>query len=147
LPVFNQGQGELLRRQSALALEAASLARDAVLLRARARQAVVVADNAALRAAQIEAQMLPPLARLVDEMERRLNGMLVFPSRVFVARREFLQARRQETEALRDAWLTRIDVEQLRQGSTPSSMSTMSMTSGTSAATSSSSSASTKGHD
>lgn len=144
LPVFNLGQGEMLRRESLLRRDGAALQRAAVALRAMARQTAVSHELSVRRSVQITTRVIPQHVVVLDELERRLNGMLVFPSRVFVARRGFLQARRQETEALRDAWLTRIDVEQLRQGSTPSSMS---MTPGTSAATSSSSSASTKGHD
>jgi cobalt-zinc-cadmium efflux system outer membrane protein len=119
LPVFDQGQGAVLRRQSALALAAAQLAHDAIALRVRARQTAVVADNAARRAAQIQTQLLPPLDRVVDEMERRLNGMLVTPDPLVGARRAQLVGRRELVGARRGAWLAAIDVQQLRAGGTP----------------------------
>jgi cobalt-zinc-cadmium efflux system outer membrane protein len=121
IPLFNQGQGELLRRRSALALEASSLAQDAIALRTRARQAAVVADNAMRRAAQIEAWWVPALGVVVDEMERRLNGMLVTPEPLLAARRAGIEGERTLVLAKRDAWRAMIDVEQLRQGGTPDS--------------------------
>ena len=39
-----------------------------------------------------------------------------------------MQARRLETETLRDAWLATIDIEQLEQGGTPATSMTMSST-------------------
>jgi cobalt-zinc-cadmium efflux system outer membrane protein len=119
LPVFDQGQGALLRRQSALALAAAGLAQDAIALRTRARQAAVVADNTVRRAVQVETGLLPPLATVVDEMERRLNGMLVTPEPLLTARRSRLAGERMLVGARRDAWHAVIDVQQLRQGGTP----------------------------
>jgi len=119
VPIFNLGQGELLRRESALRRRAAELQRDAVELRALARQTAVSAELARRRAHQIQTRVMPQQLVVVDELERRLNGMIVFPTRLFEGRRSFVQARRQEVAALRDAWLMSIDVEQLRQGGTP----------------------------
>lgn len=119
LPLFNQGQGELLRRQSALALAAAALAEDAIALRTTARQAAVVADNACRRAEQFEKQLLPVLAVIVDEMERRLNGMLVTPEPLLASRRVAIDGERSLVLARRDAWRAVVDVLQLRQGGTP----------------------------
>jgi len=128
LPVLNFGQGEILRRESALRREAAALQRAAVDLRATARQAGIVAELTRRRLHQVSTQVVPQHLVVVDELERRLNGMIVFPGRLFEGRRGFLQARRLETEALRDAWLARIDVELLEQGGTPAAM-TMTWTS------------------
>lgn len=145
LPIFNLGQGEMLRRESLLRRGAADLQRAAVALRAQARQSAVAHELNLRRSHQLTTRIIPQHLIVVDELERRLNGMLLFPSRLFAGRRGFLQARRQETEARRDAWLTRIDVEQLRQGSTPfmSPMSSMSSTAGSQANPSSSA----QGHD
>lgn len=63
-------------------------------------------------------RLVPQQLIVIDELERRLNGMIISPVRLFEGRRGFLQTRRQETEALRDAWLATIDVEQLEQGGT-----------------------------
>jgi outer membrane protein TolC len=122
LPIFHQGQGELLRRRSALAQAASSLAQDAIALRMRVRQAALNADNTFLRAAQIETQLVPALAVVVDETERRLNGMLVTPEPLFAARRAAIDGERALVRARRDAWHAVIDVQQLRQGGTPAAV-------------------------
>lgn len=122
LPLFNMGQGEMLRRQSALRRQAAMLQQQAVALRAIARQAAVNADISRRRAHQVTTMVLPQHLKVVDELERRLNGMLIFPSRLFDGRRGFLAARRQEVTANADAWLAAIDVELLRQGGTPTAV-------------------------
>lgn len=119
LPILNLGQGEILRRESALRRNAAALQRSAVDLRATARQAGVLADLTRRRSRQVTTRLVPQQLIVIDELERRLNGMIISPVRLFEGRRGFLQTRRQETEALRDAWLATIDVEQLEQGGAP----------------------------
>jgi outer membrane protein, heavy metal efflux system len=126
LPVLNLGQGEILRRESALRREAAALQRAAVDLRALARQAGLQRELTGRRAFQVTTQIMPQQLVVIDELERRLNGMIITPVRLFEGRRGFLQSRRLETEALRDAWLARIDVEQLEQGGTPGTIMTTS---------------------
>jgi outer membrane protein TolC len=120
LPLFQQGQGEVLRRTAALSLQAALLAQDAVSLRTQARQAAIVVDNTVRRAEQLQRNLVPALSVVVDEMERRLNGMLVTPEPLLTARRAALRGSRALVLAERQAWHAVIDVEQLRQGGTPS---------------------------
>jgi cobalt-zinc-cadmium efflux system outer membrane protein len=119
LPIMNMGQGEILRRESLMRRQAAMVQQHAVRVRATARQVAVAADISRRRAHQITTAVLPQHLVVVDELERRLNGMLVFPSRVFQGRQNFLAARRQEVMAIATAWQRQIDVEQLRQGGTP----------------------------
>jgi cobalt-zinc-cadmium efflux system outer membrane protein len=142
LPVLNLGQGEILRRESALRRDAAALQRAAVDLRAIARQAGLQAELTGRRAHQVTTRIIPQQLVVVDELERRLNGMIISPVRLFEGRRGFLQARRLETEALRDAWLARIDVEQLGQGGTPTPMAASTTTTPTMTAPTAA-----KGHD
>lgn len=142
LPILNMGQGEILRRESMLRREAAALQRSAVDLRATARQAGIIADLSRRRAFQVTTKIVPQHLVVVDELERRLNGMIVFPGRLFEGRRGFLQARRLETETLRDAWLATIDIEQLEQGGTPAPSMTMS-----SSATTTTAPTAAQGHD
>jgi cobalt-zinc-cadmium efflux system outer membrane protein len=142
VPLFNAGQGEVLRRQRALQQRAAEVQLLAVALRARSRQAATTVDVTLRRLEQIDTQVLPRFDTIVDETARRVNGMLVFPTQLSDAQRRRFAAASLRSQALREAWIARIDVDQLRQGGTPATtMSTMSLSS--SASTSSSS----KGHD
>jgi len=142
LPIANLGQGEILRRESAMRQRAAEVQQSAVALRARSRQAAVVVDVGLRRLQQIDTMLLPRHATIVDEVERRLNGMLVFPTTLVAARRGLFAAQQLRARAVRDAWHARIDIDQLVQGGTPStSMSSSEMPMMSSA------SPSTAGHD
>ncbi len=122
VPLFNMGQGEMLRRESLLRQQAAMVQRDAVALRALARQTATNADLSRRRAHQIQTAVMPQHRVVVDEIERRVNGMIVFPTALFEARRAMLLARRQELEAMHAARLLTVDVEQLQQGGTPAAV-------------------------
>lgn len=144
LPITNLGQGEILRRESAMRQSAALVQQQAVRLRARSRQAAVVVDVTLRRLEQIDTKLLPQQLVVVDEVERRLNGMLVFPTTLVSARRALFAAQKQRAQAFREAWHARIDVDQLIAGGLPgASLTTFS--SMTSSMTPSSST--TAGHD
>ena len=119
LPITNLGQGEILRRESEMRKRAAVVQQAAIALRARSRQAAVVVDVGVRRVHQIDTMLLPRHVTIVDEVERRLNGMLVFPTAVVSARRGLFAAQQLRARAVREAWHARIDIDQLVAGGTP----------------------------
>ncbi|MCE9595715.1 MAG: TolC family protein [Planctomycetes bacterium] len=116
LPVFDTGSPrravaeakleEALARHIARAVEVRSAAR-----RLRERVIALGAQAAFIRDAQ-----LPKATRLVRETLRNYNAMQIGVFEVFAAKEQEIEAARNYVETLRDAWLARLDLEELLAG-------------------------------
>lgn len=121
LPVFDRGDaavaaavGELralLHRRVQIGVEVRSAAR---LLRLRLAALVE-------RAATIGDELLPAHRKLLDETVQNYNAMQIGVFDVLAQKQRQLAAKRERLATLRDAWLTRIDIEELAAGSMPAS--------------------------
>ena len=116
LPIFDSGA---TRRSAAAAMLDESLAHHisrAIEVRSGARRLrerhVALRDQAAF----IRAEQLPKAKRLVRETLRNYNAMQIGVFDVFVAKQQEIGAARGYVEKLRDAWLARIDLEELLAG-------------------------------
>ncbi|HLU40056.1 MAG TPA: TolC family protein [Planctomycetota bacterium] len=117
LPLFDAGGA---RRAGAAAALRESLQREvqlAVEIRAAARLLRDRFVHACERLAFVTGELLPARARFVRETLQNYNAMQIGAFTVFAARRAELLAEREHLEALRDAWLARIDLEELLAGS------------------------------
>lgn len=117
LPVFDSGSS---RRAIASAMLEESLARHvarAVEIRSAARRLrerlVAFSDQASF----IRDEQLPKVKRLVRETLRNYNAMQIGVFNVFVAKQQEIDAARGYLETLSDAWMARLDLEELLAGS------------------------------
>ncbi len=117
LPVFDRGTAR--RAASAARLEqlhSQHVAR-AVEVRSAARRLRERFSALHERAAIIRDEQLPKASRLVRETLRNYNAMQIGVFDVFVVRQQEIEAARDHVETLRDAWLARVDIEELHAGS------------------------------
>ena len=111
LPLFNQGQGAVLRAQSRLELSRAELRRmevetDNAILLAQARLAA-----ARTLAQRYSAEYIPLRERIVRHTQERASFMLVGPFELIRARREEYDTYQQYIETVRDYWVARAELE------------------------------------
>lgn len=122
LPVFDRGAPRLaaaearvqhlLHRRVQLAVEVRSAAR---LLRERF---TLLAD----RLGFVRGELVPARSLVLDETVRNYNAMQIGAFEVLLRRQELSAAAREELSLLRDAWLARLDLEELLAGSLPESI-------------------------
>lgn len=86
IPLFDQGQGEILRAQSGLEEAEAALAALELDIIAEARTAHAEAQATALAVAERLEEQIPAQARLTAELEREVNFMLADPFELLDAR-------------------------------------------------------------
>jgi cobalt-zinc-cadmium efflux system outer membrane protein len=119
VPLFDWGGGrraaawaDLRRRQharTATELELAAAAR-------AARERLLSAEA---RVGRIRDRLLPLRERLIDESVKQYNAMNLGPFELLQIRREQIAIEERHIDALRDAWIARVAVWQLRAGSRP----------------------------
>lgn len=117
LPVFDGGSA---RRARSHALLEHALAKERALgveIDSAARQLHERARSANARATSIREVELPLAARLVRETLRNYNAMQIGVFDVLLARQQQSEAARSYVETLREAWLARMDLEELLAGS------------------------------
>jgi cobalt-zinc-cadmium efflux system outer membrane protein len=118
LPVVDLSQGEIAAHEAQLrALESESrgiMAREVTALTRLHADADVVASRAREAHALAEVR-----AKLVDETRRHYNAMSASLRDLFDARRAAADASIVDAKALEDAWLTRIEIDQLVAGGGP----------------------------
>ena len=105
VPIFDQGQAEMLRLETALAQAEDRAAARETEIRAEARGAVAMAGAGHRLALTRRNDCLPQARRLWAESSR--DGG-TGPLALHWARRELITAERQEIEARRDYWLARV---------------------------------------
>jgi len=117
LPLFDHGQAARAAGSFALAQALDVYAHTAVQIRASARSLRERFISLTERVRFIRDVHLPLRARLVRETLQNYNAMQIGAFDVLVARQQEIEAGREYIETLRDAWLTRLDVEELLAGS------------------------------
>jgi outer membrane protein, heavy metal efflux system len=116
LPIFDSGDA---RRAVAEARLEAILARHiarAVEVRSAARRLRQRVDALDAQVSFIRDEQLPKAARLVRETLRNYNAMQIGVFDVFAVKEQEIDAARDYVETLRDAWLARVDLEELLAG-------------------------------
>lgn len=118
LPFFYQGQGEIARAEAEMRREQLHTAM-AVRIRAAMRAVHVRASTARDRALYLKNVLLPLRERILNQTQLQFNAMNASVFQLLVARRDQIEAGRAYVDALREYWLARVDLEQLRAGRIP----------------------------
>jgi len=119
VPLFDMGQGRVERAAAELRRDRQSYAALAVQVRADVRKARNRLYASRARAEYLKRVVLPLRHRIVEESQRRNNGMLLGVFQLLEARRAEIDAGRQYIESLRDYWLARTDLERAVGGKLP----------------------------
>lgn len=117
LPVFNQGQGRVMKADATLAKAKAS--REALELEVRSdvRAALQRVQLARQLYQQISGSLLPQRQRILAETLLQYNAMQVSNFELLQAKSTEVEAQRSAIEALRDYWVARADLEKAAGGS------------------------------
>lgn len=116
LPIFDWGSGKRAGAWAEVRRLQHRYTGAAVTLRAMARAARTRLIAAHARAHRMKTTVLPLRERLVDESLLQYNAMNVDAFELLVVRREQIEAEVRYIEALRDYWVARTEVDQLRAG-------------------------------
>lgn len=116
IPLFNQGQPQVAAAAAQLRGARARYYATAVELRAAARSARALVENAEARARYYEQVVLPLRARIVEQTQLQYNAMLVGAFELLQARQQQIEAGSQYIESLREYWLARSALDTLVSG-------------------------------
>ncbi len=119
LPVFDRGQAKSAAAGAALRARLHRHVQIAVEVRAAAR---LLRDRLLLldqRARFLAGELVPAQGRLLHETLQNYNAMQIGVFEVLAQKQQQLAAVREHLTALREAWLTRVDLEELLAGSVP----------------------------
>lgn len=116
LPIFDTGNAARWKACAEVRERVARHAERTVEVESAARRYSARASALARRAKALEATWIPLHARHVEETTRRYRAMQVGPFEVLEARRREIDARREHAETVRDAWLARLDLDELLAG-------------------------------
>jgi cobalt-zinc-cadmium efflux system outer membrane protein len=121
VPLFDDGVAARVAAEQALDAALARYEQRALDVRSSARRLTARSANSAERARLAHAELQPLARRHVHEVLQQYNAMQVGVFDVLDVRRGELEAARATLHHLRDAWLARIDLEELLAGSLPGS--------------------------
>jgi outer membrane protein TolC len=116
VPLFYQGQGEVARARAQMRRQAQLLRARSVQLRSAARNAAVRVAATRDRAHYFKTVLLPARQRILEQTQLQFNAMNLSVFQLLLAKRDQVETARLYVEALRDYWLARAEVEQLRSG-------------------------------
>ncbi len=116
LPLFDQGQAQVAVARATFRRRVAEAAALEVEIRSAARHLEEHARRTRERARRHHDVYLPLRARLVREVVQYYNAMQIGAFEVLEAKQRETDARREHVEALEEAWLARIDLEELLAG-------------------------------
>jgi cobalt-zinc-cadmium efflux system outer membrane protein len=116
LPLFYQGQGEVARAEAEMRRQRQLLAARAVQIRATAREAALRVAAARDRASYVKNVLMPARARIVEQTQLQFNAMNVSVFQLLLAKRDQVETARAYVETLREYWVARAELEQLRSG-------------------------------
>ncbi|HKA90971.1 MAG TPA: TolC family protein [Haliangiales bacterium] len=119
IPLFDWGEGKRAAAAAQVRRLRQELAAAALDVRAAARAARARLAAAHALALRMRATVLPLRAQLDDESLRQYNAMNLSAFELLVARREHVAAEERAVAALRDYWIARAEVDQLRAGALP----------------------------
>jgi cobalt-zinc-cadmium efflux system outer membrane protein len=116
IPLFDQGQGSVAVALATLRQREQRYAAVAVAVRAEIRGVMTEVLSAQRRARHLREVLLPLRARIVAQTQLQYNAMQVGAFQLLQARRDEIESGAQYVGALRDYWLARSDLDQLRAG-------------------------------
>ncbi len=116
LPLFDAGGARVAGAQASLRAALQHHVQLAVETRSAARLLRDRCTSACARAAFLAGELMPVTARFVRETLRNYNAMQIGAFEVLRARRQEVEVMRDHLEAVRDAWLARLDLEELLAG-------------------------------
>lgn len=111
IPLFDQSQAMLASGAAHIRGSEERYAALAVAIRAEVRRAWTRLDAARLRAKHFQTVVVPLQTRIVDESQRRFNGMLIGVFQLLQAKRGQVEAGRRYVEALTEYWVDRTELE------------------------------------
>jgi cobalt-zinc-cadmium efflux system outer membrane protein len=117
LPIFDHGQARFLAANAALRQRAAHHVQLSVEVQAAARRLAARATALRVRAEYLRDTYLPLRERLVQETLQFFNAMQIGAFDVLHAKHQEMDAKREYVETSRDAWLVRLDLQELLAGS------------------------------
>jgi len=120
LPLFNQGQGRMLRAQSLVELAQAEQARQELDIQTQVAGAYQRMLAARDRASRHITDLIPQREKVVARTQEMQNYMLVGQFELILARQQEYQAWQSYLEAVRDYWLARADLESAVGAALPS---------------------------
>lgn len=118
VPLLDWGQGERGRAWADLRRARHLYADSAIRVRAAARAGARRLMAARQRAVHLRDVIVPLRKRIADATLLQYNAMQSSPFELVAARQTEIEARRQEVEALRDAWIASTEVDRIRAGGT-----------------------------
>jgi cobalt-zinc-cadmium efflux system outer membrane protein len=116
IPLFYQNQGETRTAESAMRRQEQLHSATALKIRAAARSAATRMRASHERARYYETVLIPLRSKILDETMKAYNAMGIGVVELLVAKRDQIETGRMYVEALREYWLARADVDQLRAG-------------------------------
>src|SRR5438132_331229 len=111
IPLFDQRQALLASAAARVRGNQERYAALAVGIRAQVRRAWSGLEAARARAEYFEKVVLPLHARIVEETQRKYNGMFIGVFQLLQAKRDQVDAGRRYVEALSGYWVSRVDLE------------------------------------
>jgi len=111
IPLFDQRQALLASAAARARGNQERYAALAVGIRAQVRRAWSGLEAARARAEYFEKVVLPLHARIVEETQRKYNGMFIGVFQLLQAKRDQVDAGRRYVEALSGYWVSRVDLE------------------------------------
>jgi cobalt-zinc-cadmium efflux system outer membrane protein len=111
LPLFNQGQGALLRAESQLELSRAELSGMEVVAGKAVELALAQAAAARALAQRYAAEYVPQSQRIVRYTQQRANFQLIDPFALIRARQQEYDTYQRYIETVRDYWVARAELE------------------------------------
>ena len=119
LPLFDQGRLRDEADRASLRQAAARYLQHAVEIRSEVRLALAHIQEARLRAAYVEKELIPLRRRILAESLSQYNGMFLGPRDLLGAQREAVVSMRARVEALRDYWSARVELAKAVGGTLP----------------------------
>jgi cobalt-zinc-cadmium efflux system outer membrane protein len=119
IPLFNQGQAAILRAEASLRQSREQYAALAIEVRSQTRAARTRLFAARDRANFYRRVLLPLRQRIVRQTQRQYNSMLTGVFQLLAAKRDEIEAARQSVEALKDYWMSSVELERAVGGKLP----------------------------
>ena len=116
LPLFYQGQGRVASAESEMERQKRLHADIAINVRAQAQASAQRLRTLGERAGFYKSVLLPLRQRVVDQTQLEFNAMAVGVFQLLQAKRDQIETARAYVETVRDYWIARAEVEQLRAG-------------------------------
>ena len=116
VPLLYQGQGEVARAEAEMRRQQQLAKARAVQIRSAARSTATRVMLARDRALYIKEVLLPAREKILNATQLQYNAMSVSVFQLLMAKRDQVETARTYIESLREYWVARAEVEQLRSG-------------------------------